>query len=451
MKQQSSVFAEQSTAALPKARARYLAQAIQLEERSPKRVITLGVLTTIFLLGSLIAWGGLTRVSEVAIADGEVIPAGLIVNVQHLEGGIVSRLHVRNGDRVGAGDPLVSFATSAAESELRQMLVRQGGLKLQGERLQALIEQREPDFGPLAADLPDLADKQRTIYQAQTNSLKSEQAIIDSQIEQRRSELASRQNQVASLRRELAIYQEQVDIREELARKGTVSRTEMLASRSRLAESQSSLRKAIDDVAVAKTAFEESKQRRLELFARTNQEIELEAGTVANELAEVESSLIRLRDRVTRLQVTAPVGGIVQGLAISNINQVVAPGQLITQLVPVQDELIIEAKIKPQDIGHVHVGQSAKVKFTSYDASRFGFLLGEVRQLSASTYLDPENNPYYRAEIRLEKDFLGNDPGRMKILPGMTVTADIRTGEKTILDYLLRPISRGFSSAFRER
>ncbi|MEW7976922.1 MAG: HlyD family efflux transporter periplasmic adaptor subunit [Candidatus Sedimenticola endophacoides] len=172
---------------------------------------------------------------------------------------------------------------------------------------------------------------------------------------------------------------------------------------------------------------------------------------MANELAEVESSLIRLRDRVTRLQVTAPVGGIVQGLAISNINQVVAPGQLITQLVPVQDELIIEAKIKPQDIGHVHVGQSAKVKFTSYDASRFGFLVGEVRQLSASTYLDPENNPYYRAEIRLEKDFLGNDPGRMKILPGMTVTADIRTGEKTILDYLLRPISRGFSSAFRER
>ncbi len=137
MKEDSIVFAEESSAALPRARAHYLAQAIQLEEHSPRRVITLGVLTTIFLLVSLFTFGGLTRVSEVAIADGEVIPAGLIQNVQHLEGGIVTELHVRNGDRVKAGDILVIFATSASESELKQMLVRQASFTLQGERLQA--------------------------------------------------------------------------------------------------------------------------------------------------------------------------------------------------------------------------------------------------------------------------------------------------------------------------
>lgn len=322
-----------------------------------------------------------------------MIPAGLIQNVQHLEGGIVTELHVRNGDRVKAGDILVIFATSASESELKQMLVRQASFTLQGERLQALIEQREPSFGALPEEHRELAEKQRTIYLAQVNSFNSELAIIDSQIEQRRSEISGKQNQVASLRKELVIYQEQVAIREELSKKGTVSRTELLGSRSRLAEARSEQRKAMDDVIVARTAYQESKQRRLELYARKNQEIELEAGTVANELAEVSSSLIRLRDRVKRLRVRAPVSGIVQGLSISSVNEVVAPGHMITQIVPVQDELIIEARIKPQDIGHVHTGQTAKVKFTSYDSARFGSLDGTVDRLSASTYLDDEHNP----------------------------------------------------------
>ncbi|MES9902072.1 MAG: HlyD family type I secretion periplasmic adaptor subunit [Sedimenticola sp.] len=451
MKEDSIVFAEESSAALPRARAHYLAQAIQLEEHSPRRVITLGVLTTIFLLVSLFTFGGLTRVSEVAIADGEVIPAGLIQNVQHLEGGIVTELHVRNGDRVKAGDILVIFATSASESELKQMLVRQASFTLQGERLQALIEQREPSFGALPEEHRELAEKQRTIYLAQVNSFNSELAIIDSQIEQRRSEISGKQNQVASLRKELVIYQEQVAIREELSKKGTVSRTELLGSRSRLAEARSEQRKAMDDVIVARTAYQESKQRRLELYARKNQEIELEAGTVANELAEVSSSLIRLRDRVKRLRVRAPVSGIVQGLSISSVNEVVAPGHMITQIVPVQDELIIEARIKPQDIGHVHTGQTAKVKFTSYDSARFGSLDGTVDRLSASTYLDDEHNPYYRAELKLERNYLGDNSEQLKILPGMTVTADIRTGEKSILDYLMKPVTRGFSNAFKER
>ncbi len=207
----------------------------------------------------------------------------------------------------------------------------------------------------------------------------------------------------------------------------------------------------MDDVIVARTAYEESKQRRLELYARKNQEIELEAGTIANELAEVSSSLIRLRDRVKRLSVYAPVGGIVQGLSISSVNEVVAPGHVITQIVPVQDELIIEAKIKPQDIGHVHTGQTAKVKFSSYDSGRFGSLEGRVDRISPSTYLDGERNPYYRAELKLEKNYLGSDPEQLKILPGMMVTADIRTGEKSILDYLMKPVTRGFSNAFKER
>jgi adhesin transport system membrane fusion protein len=451
MKEDSIVFAQESTAGLPRARARYLSQAIRLEEVSPSRTISLAILVSIFLIVSLVGWGALTRVSEVAIAEGEVVPAGLIVNVQHLEGGIVRQLHVRNGDRVTKGKTLVTFDPSSSQSELQQMLTRKTSLQLQGERLQALVEKRDPDFSRLQSEHPDLAAKQRTIYLAQVNSLQSELAVIESQTSQRKSELRRQQGQVDALRKELAIYKEQVSIREKLSKKGTVSRTELLTARSRLAEAESELRKTIDGIAVAQTELEESEQRKLEVFSRHNREIELEAGSVASELAEVEGTLIRLRDRVNRLEVNAPVDGIIQGLAISNNNAVVAPGEVIMQVVPVKDELIIEARILPQDIGHVHIDQPADVKFTSYDSSRFGSLQGRVQRISASTYLDQKQNPYYRAEVILDRDYLGEDPTRFKVLPGMTVTAEIQTGDKTILDYLMRPVSRGLDNAFRER
>ncbi|MET0043784.1 MAG: HlyD family type I secretion periplasmic adaptor subunit [Candidatus Thiodiazotropha sp. 6PLUC3] len=451
MKEDSIVFAQESTASLPRARAHYLAQAIQLEEVNPSRTLSAAIVVSIFLFVSLVVWGAQTRVSEVAIADGEVIPSDLIINIQHLEGGIVRQLHVRNGDQVRQGEILVNFSPSSSNSDLQQMLTRKISLQLQGERLQALVEKRDPDFRSMQGNYSDLAAKQKTIYLAQVNGLESELAVIESQISQRKNELTRQRNQVKSLRNELTIYKEQVSIRQSLAKKGTVSRTELLSARSRLAEAESALRKTVDGIAVAKTELEESKQRKLELFSRHNKEIELEAGTVASELAEVEGTLIQLRDRFDRLQVKAPIDGIVKGLTINSNNAVVAPGEVIMQLVPVADELIVEAKILPQDIGHVHIDQSADIKFASYDSSRFGSLQGTVRQISASTYLDQDQNPYYRAEVILDKNYLGENPDQLKVLPGMTVTAEILTGEKTILDYLMRPVSRGMDSAFRER
>ena len=172
---------------------------------------------------------------------------------------------------------------------------------------------------------------------------------------------------------------------------------------------------------------------------------------MASELAEVESTLIRLQARDARQSIVAPVAGIVQGMSITSSDAVIAPGQVILQIVPVDKELLVEARILPQDIGHVHNGQQAKLKFVSYDYSRFGTLDGTLKQISASTYLDQENQPYYRAEISIDKNYLGQRPGELDILPGMTLTADIQTGQKTLLEYLLRPVTRGFDSAFRER
>ncbi len=451
MKENNVVFSTSSSAGLPRARAHYLNQAIQLEESPPVGIINIAIAFTGVLLVALVFWAHLTQIKEVATTRGEVIPADLIYNIQHLEGGIVSEIHVRNGDYVNAGDTLLQFAPPATMSELKQMSVRYASLQLQKERLLALIEKREPEFGKTGIEYPDHAKQQKIIYQAQLNSQQQKISVINQQIEQKKSEKQRSLNQYSIMKQEVDLLEEQVDIRKGLNKTGVVARDELLTTQIQLTERLREYRQYLDNYAVAETTLAEVKQRRTDIEYQFIKDIQIEAGQIINELAEVEQTLIRLTDRARRLNVVAPVNGIVQALSINSINAVVEPGKVILRIVPVNDELIVEARILPDDVGHVHISQSADIKIDSYDSSRFGSIDGTVKQISATTYLDEKNNPYYRAEITLDKAWVGNNPDIMKIIPGMTVQANIETGKKSILAYLLRPISRGFSNAFSER
>ena len=440
-----------SSGGLPRARARFLAQAIQLEEKGPSGVASAAVFLIVFLLVAGVAWSAVTRVSETANAPGEVIPAGLNVNVQHLEGGLVEDIWVRDGDAVEKGDHLLRLDPTVVRSELEQMRIREASLSFESERLSALIEDRDPEFGDMADDYPLLARKQMTLYLAQKNSHAREIAVVESQIRQRESELTRQRNEVESLENQVGLYDEQLTLRNQLENKKLVARTEVLSVETRLAEARGDLRRARDGIAVSISSLEEANQRLIELGALYFKDMELEASRVASELAEVSQSLVRLEQRVNRTTVVAPVTGIVQGLSINSRNAVLEPGGVIMQIIPTDDDLVVEARISPNDIGHVHPGQLADVRIDSYDSARFGSVKGEVGRLSATTYLDEQQRPYYRAEIKLARDHLGAKPGELRIIPGMTVNASIKTGSKTILDYLIKPIQRGLDRSFAER
>ncbi len=451
MKENNIVFAANTTAGLPRARAHYLNQAIQLEETAPINIINIAIMFSGGLLVALVLWAHITQIKEVATTRGEVIPADLIHNVQHLEGGIVSEILVRNGDFVNKGQSLVRFAPPATMSELEQMSVRYASLLLEQERLHALIGNRNPEFGATGNSYPELATQQLTIYQAQLNSQKQKVLVIDQQIEQKKSEKQRSLNQSNIMKKEIKLLEEQVDIRKNLNKTGVVARDELLTTQIQLSENLREYRQFQDNFIVAKTTLAEARQRRKDAEFEFIKDIQLEAGNIISEIAEVKQTLIRLNDRARRLNVVAPVSGIVQALAINSINAVAEPGKIILRIVPIDDELIVESRIMPDDVGHVHIGQSADVKVDSYDSSRFGSIDGTVKQISATTYLDEKNNPYYRAEITLNQTWVGDNPETMKIIPGMTVQANIETGTKSILAYLLRPVSRGFDNAFSER
>lgn len=436
---------------LPKARARFLAQAIQLEEQGVSDIVRVAVYTIMGMLVAIAFWMSFTEISEVTISNGKVVPVGYIHNIQHLEGGIIGGIFVGDGDRVEAGDLLVNFAPPATQSELNQLEIRKIILKFDLARLAALRSATDVVFDEELQQYPKLLSEERETLRIQRSSYESELKVVDARIRQRRSELHRQKNQVVELEKEADLSQQQVDIRSALAEKNAISQTDLLRIQSERASLQSDFMSVKDGVAIAWLALAEERERREEVLSRHQQELEDQAAQAINQLSEVESSLVRARDKVDRLQIYAPVKGIVQGLAVTTINAVVRPGEVIMQIVPVDDEMMVESRLMPNEVGYIHAGQVADVKVASFDSSRYGSLKGTVRQISPSTYLDEKSNPYYKVKVGLDKSWLGAREGEMAVIPGMTVQVDIITGSKTIMEYLMKPVTRGFQSAFQQR
>jgi len=453
MKESNTIFNSNNNAGLPRARARYLTQALALEEESPSSIVRGSIFLSVILFVSLTYWASITQVAEVSIAPGEIIPAGLIHNIQHLEGGIIKSINVKNGDVVKKGDELLTLSPEITQSDLTKTLEREFYLELQIERLNAIIEKRRPNFS--ASDETDparsiLITQQLTLFDSELISHQNEIKTINQQIVAKEGELVRNTNQIKSITKEVKLLTEQVDIRKKLSQQGLLPRTELLTTQSNLLESIRTLRNLEDSSAAATSAIAEKRRLRAEVISSYIRDKKLASGDLLNQLAEIKLDIIKSKDRVSRLTITSPIDGIIQALSVTNINAVVSSSEVIMRIVPVDDELIVEARLSTSDIGYIRTGQSVEVKVDSYDSSRFGSAKGIVDIISATTYLDEQQQPYYKANIKITKAYLGNNPNTKKLMPGMTVQGHIKIGVKTLLDYLLKPISRGFSNAFHE-
>lgn len=444
-------FNKGNQASLPRARARFLAKSMRLEEEGPPGVVGMAMVATAGLLVAAISWAYVTPVNEVTVASGAIVPAGYIHQVQHFEGGIVKTIHVRDGDAVRQGDPLVTLSPESTQAELNQVKARQDALRLKSSRLEAILADRKPDFGAPGKAHPGPADRELALYMAQARSQRSRLRVLDAQVARRKNELLRQKNHAASLERETKLLRQQLEMRKALRGNGMVSRAEILALSAQLAETESDYGALVDGIAVARDAVIEAKLSRTEAEDNFENESRAELGTISDELLQLEQTLLKLQDRSRRLQVRAPTDGIVKGLSVHSIMSVVDGGQVILELVPIDDDLVVEARLSPDEVGHVHIGQAAEVKVDSYDSGRYGTIEATVTRISPSTYLDQHGVPYYRVEVTLSRNHVGTVSQGLRILPGMTVQADIISGQKTVLDYLMRPVSRGFSESFRER
>lgn len=427
-----------------------LARSILLEETQPPSVVHTTIWLVVLLVSAFLIWAAITRFDERASAPGEILSIRGVTPIQHLEGGIVEEVFVQEGDQVGVGTPLLRMNQTVASTELQGLRARSAAYDLQIERLRALSLGRAPDFSAFEDSYPDLADDQRKIYETQTESAAAQLSVAESQVDARREELRGLQQQHATLMREVANRQEEYDIQKTLYDDGLATRTTYLQTERALIAVQGQEEGNLTAQARARAALAEAEGRVLSTKEALRNDALVRLGELSAARAEVLERIRQLADRFARTELSAPIAGIVVGLKVAP-DRVVAPGDTLLEIVPQDDSVEARVRISPRDIGYIKSGQEALVKVDTYNFARLGGVKGEVIRISATSFDDEQGNPYFDATVKLEHSFVGRDPRANLLTPGMTLVADIKTGEKSLLEYLWRPVTNSLSDAFGER
>ena len=428
-----------------------LSESIHIEEE----LVPAFVRPILYLVGALVliflVWAALTRMKEVARAPGEVIPSGSIKVVQHLDGGVVAEILVEERKLVEQGAVLLRIDGTQAHADYGQMKARFDSLRLREERLNAFTEGKKPDFAALGIEQPDMVSNQQEMYITQLATRDSTISILDRQIDQRKQRIRQLEMALSVAREQQALTSELSDMRENLASRKLINRTVLLETRRAKVTAYGEIARLTEEIGVAQQELAEIVDRSTDAQNQSRRDALAELGAVRAEMAEVGETLQRLQARVDRLEVRAPIRGHVLDMHVQNVGQVIQPGALLMQIV--SDKAVVEAEVRisPRDIGFVRVGQPVNLRVTSYDYSRFGFVKGRLKRVSASSIVGENKAVYYQGLVELNNPYVGDVPGRNLLQPGMNVEAEILTGEKTLLAYLVKPLIDVVSMSFHER
>ncbi|MDF1794596.1 MAG: HlyD family type I secretion periplasmic adaptor subunit [Thalassobaculaceae bacterium] len=415
------------------------------------RLVRAGVFLVGLAVAAFIGWSAVTEVNETAVTLGAVVPTGDVVPVQHLEGGIVEETLVNEGQIVHAGEPVVRLTATSSIAELERMKSRLVSLALEEERLRALAEDRMPEFVEVTEKYRALRDDQVIVLASQIEARDGQTDVLASRIRELQAEAGKVVQDIRNADQIVALLSEEQKIRTGLTKKGLSPRVTLLATNIELADAQGRLDRLKNERERLQQSVRQAREQLEEFRSKFRSEALVQAGKAAAERAEINEIIGSLEDRVQRLVVTSPIHGIVQRLPIKNPGTVLAPGGLVAEIVPVDEELVVENRISPQDVGFVSLGQQVKVKVNTYEFTRLGTIDGSIIYISATTLMDEDDKPYYQGRVRLSKNYVGDLPEHNVLLPGMTVQADITTGRKTIMQYLLKPIYTTINQAMTER
>ncbi|RJL50049.1 HlyD family type I secretion periplasmic adaptor subunit [Pectobacterium carotovorum] len=422
-----------------------------MAEDSPRSIrFTLWAIGAFFLF--FILWAGLANIDEVTRGDGKAIPSSRLQKIQNLEGGIITEVFIREGQVVNAGDPLLRlddtrFASNVGETEADRL-----ALLSRIERLNAEINGQELVLSEeITTQAPKIAAGEKELYNSRRQQLHNEISGLEEQLIQRQQELRDFSAKEIQFRNSLGLLQQEIKMSEPLIAEGAISKVEVLRLRRAEVETRGQLDSIKLSIPRAESAIKESENKIEETRSRYKSEALSQLSEAQTNLNKIEATGKALEDRVNRTLVVSPVRGIVQQVLVNTIGGVIQPGSDLVEIVPLDDKLLVEAKIRPQDIAFLHPGQDAIIKLTAYDYTIYGGLKGQLEQISPDTVTDKEGNSFYIIRLRTDKNYLGSADKPLLIIPGMVASVDIITGKKTILSYLLKPIIRAKAEALRER
>lgn len=409
-----------------------------------------GVMASLVLF---VVWASFAELDEVAIATGEVVPEGKVKVIQHLEGGVVREIYVADGDVVKEGQPLLQLDLSASSMNKEEMQVRLDALMLQRARQQAEIEGASQVAFP-----PDEARRQPVLVAAESRNFDSRRqatratlAVLRDQARQKELEIQELETRLKAVSSNLRISRERFAMSSDLIKSGLMARMEHVQLQGQVEELEGQLDvirastpKVHASLAEARSKIEEEQAK----FIRT----------VQGELAETELNIARTRELLTqasdqqrRTHVTSPIEGVVKNLRTNTIGGVVRAGDPIMEIVPLHERLLIDSKLNPMDRGYVQVGQKATVKLSAYDYTTYGGLDGTVILVAPDTTTGPDNQPFYRVVVQTDRAYLGDENYKRAITAGMQATTEIHTANRTVMNYLIKPVLKLRHEAFRER
>lgn len=398
----------------------------------------------------LIWWAAVARIDEVTRGEAKVVPSRQVQIIQSLDGGIVSKILVREGQAVEAGEILVRIDATRSQSSLSENRAQYLSLLAKTQRLSAIAEGKDFVVPPeVQAEAPQIGEAEGRLFEARRAELESQIGIAREQMTQREQELREANALYQQASRGLSLAQQELDATRPLVDSGAVSEVEVLRLEREVSRLRGDREQGSAQRTRAQAAIEEARKKidTVELDFRNKVRSELaDSMSTLNSLVEGAKGL---QDRVTQAAVRSPVRGTIKRLMVNTEGGVILPGRDIVEIVPTDDTLLLEAKIAPRDIAFLSPGQRALVKFTAYDFVIYGGMEAEVEAIGADTITDDKGNAFYLVKVRTHSPTLGKK--KLPIIPGMVAEVDILTGEKSVLSYLMKPVLRAKRNALSER
>jgi membrane fusion protein, adhesin transport system len=398
----------------------------------------------------LIIWACLGDIDEVVRGQGKVVPSRQVQVVQSLDGGIVEEILIRPGERVEVGQVLLRIDPTRYSSSLGENKAELWALKAKALRLEALAT-GEPFrvSDELMAEAPQIVEMERRLWESRTRELDTTLNIAQDQLRQRQQELRETQAHRDQASSSCSLTSEELAVTRPLLSSGAVSEVDLLRLQRDVARFCGEAKGASAQIGRIQSAIQEAERKVQESEMTARNQARVELSDTRARLSTLEQGQLALVDRVKLAEVRAPVRGTINTLMANTVGGVVQPGKDILEIVPSDDSLLLEVQINPRDIGFLHFGQKAEVKFTAYDFAIYGGLEGKLEQIGANTVTDEKGNSYYIAKVRTERAHVGDDS--RPIIPGMQAEIHILTGQRTLMQYLLKPVLRAKSNAFTER
>lgn len=397
-------------------------------------------------------WANFAVLDEVTRGMGAVVPSRKIQELQNLEGGILSELLVTEGQIVEKGQILVRIDNEQAESIVRDAESKSLEHKVAIIRLTAEANDTPPTYPEdLKIEAPQMVNDQIAIYNSRKMKLESEISVLASQQFQRDQEIQEMISKRKQLISSHSIAKQRRDIARPLMQKKVYPKIDYLQLEEHLIQLQGDIEALSLAIPRIRRAAEEAGERTKQCYAEFKNEAHREINQRRVEMRSLREAMAAGHDRVTRTDLRAPVRGTVKQIAANTLGGVIRPGDTILEIVPLDDTLLIEARVRPADIAFLHPGQKAMIKITAYDFSIYGGLQGFVEQISADTIEDKRGDSFYLVKLRTKTNTIMYRGENLPIIPGMTTSVDILTGKKSVLDYLLKPILKAKQNALRER